>query len=107
MRTNTRVDPQWTWAEVVYGYRCVFKFRHGVSLERAEGNVLEVRAALYKRFGNELRPTALQVASWLAGRADGVVSVEVRAEIGAGATATVVEITERQLAAKSNKEEGR
>lgn len=107
MRLGERVDPQWTWTEVVYGYRCVFKFRHGVSLERAEGNVLEARAALYKRYGDELRPTALQVASWLAGRTDGVESVEVRAEIGAGAAATVVEITERQRAAKLSKEEGR
>jgi hypothetical protein len=104
VRLGERVDPQWTWTEVIHGYRCLFTFRHGVSLERAEGNVLEVKAALYKRFGNEFRPTELQVASWLAGRTDGVESVEVRAEIGAGATATVVEINERQRAAKLSKE---
>lgn len=104
MRRGERVDPQWTWAEVVYGYRCVFTFRHGVSAERAEGNVLEAKAELYRRFGNEVRPSALQVASWLAGRTDGAEGVEVRAELGAGATATVVEITERQRAAKLSKE---
>lgn len=107
MRRGARVDQRWTWTEFILGHRCVFTFRHGISLERAEGNVLEARAELYKRFGSEFRPTAIQVASWFAAKTDGAMSVEVVAEVGPGAVATFVEMTEQQRAAKLSKEEGR
>lgn len=90
MRSGVRVDASWTYAEVVYGMRCVFTFRNGVTAESAEGNVLESVAEFRKRFG-EVTPTPLQLAAWLAGRTDGVERVEVLAHIGHGASAKVKE----------------
>lgn len=91
MRREARVDPAWTFTQIIHGRACVFTFRHGVTEETAEGNVIEAVSALYAKLGSEFVPSSIQLASWLAGRTDGVVSVEVRAVIGHGAVASVVE----------------
>lgn len=85
-----RVDSSWTFTHIIRGRTCVFTFKHGVTEESAEGNVLEVTVALYQQFGSGLPSTSQQLATWLASMTSGVESVEVKSVIGHGAIARVI-----------------
>lgn len=96
---GTGGDSAWTFTEQVRGRRCVFTFRHGITAEMAEGNVLEAVMALRAGYVDGESLSTIQLATWLAARTSGVASVRIEAVIGHGAVATVVERGKRKHAA--------
>lgn len=89
MRRGERVDTAWTFTEIIHGHRVLFRFMHGVTSERAEGNVMGARDMMRARYG-EATPSPVQLAARLAELTEAIEYVEVQAVIGHGAVAWVV-----------------